>query len=90
MLFRSVLMNWTCNVTVYNIFVLVDTMFELCMHICIYVLVRFEFSNLIFFAGKCTVGSVLDLTAPTNANYRGGWCYILICRGGWWFCRGGW
>ena len=25
--------------------------------------------------GKRTVGAVLELTAPTNGNYRGGYCY---------------
>ena len=57
----DVTMNYTCsceldfNFTLYNILVLMDTMFELCMHICIYVIVRFE-----FFGGKmyCRGGSI--------------------------------
>ena len=32
---------------------------------------KFEF----FFAGKRTIGAVLDWTAPTNRYYRGGWQY---------------
>jgi hypothetical protein len=56
-------MNWTCNVSLYNDFVLV-VRFELYMfwsdlnYICIYIYVsvRFEF----FLAGKCTVRMVLD------------------------------
>ena len=43
-------------------------------YICIYVLVRFEFSNLNFFVGKWTAGAVLELTTPTNG----------ICRDGQW------
>jgi hypothetical protein len=45
------------------------------IYVYIYVLVRFEFPNSIFFVEKWTVGTVLDLTASTNANYRGSWCY---------------
>ena len=37
----NVLVNFTCNVSLYNILVPVDTMFELYMRI--YILVRFEF-----------------------------------------------
>jgi hypothetical protein len=60
---------------------------RLWMHICIYVVVIFEFEiymytccrgqiwiiYLIFFVRKSTVGVVLDWTTPTNRNYRGGW-----------------
>jgi len=59
-------MNWTCNSKGYNVLV---------NYICIYVLVRFEFSNLNFFVGKWTAGAVLELTTPTNGNYRSDWCY---------------
>ena len=37
----NVLVNFTCNVSLYNILVLVDTMFELYMRI--HVRIRFEF-----------------------------------------------
>ena len=45
------------------------------MYICIFVAVRFEFELFIFFAGKSTVGAVLDWTALTNTHNRGGWWY---------------
>ena len=36
--------------------------------------------NLNFFTEKCTVGTVLDWTAPTNRYYRGSWNYNRPCK----------
>ena len=58
-----VTMNYICSCELdlyclYNLLVLVDTMFELYMRI--YVLIRFEFWNLNFFGGEmyCRGGSI--------------------------------
>jgi len=64
--------SWKCLNICQSWEKIIVTWFELYIYVCV---VRFEFELFIFFAGKSTVGAVLDWTALTNTHSRGGWWY---------------